>query len=109
MHGLGNDFVVLDAREQPVAMTPALAKALADRGLAGVSFGTGARDTTRLAASSPDLWIDILLYNRAAVAEALAATETSLSELRALIAAGDADALGRYLSAAQRFRQGLDR
>jgi len=33
MHGLGNDFVVIDAREQPVAMTPALAKALADRHL----------------------------------------------------------------------------
>ena len=33
MHGLGNDFVVLDGREQPVAMTPALAKALADRHL----------------------------------------------------------------------------
>ena len=31
MHGLGNDFIVLDAREQPIAMTPALAKALADR------------------------------------------------------------------------------
>ncbi|HXG81006.1 MAG TPA: diaminopimelate epimerase, partial [Sphingomicrobium sp.] len=31
MHGLGNDFVVLDARDQPVSMTPALAKALADR------------------------------------------------------------------------------
>ena len=31
MHGLGNDFVVLDAREQPVTMTPAVAKALADR------------------------------------------------------------------------------
>ncbi|HEU0310516.1 MAG TPA: diaminopimelate epimerase [Sphingomicrobium sp.] len=31
MHGLGNDFVVLDARKQPIAMTPALAKALADR------------------------------------------------------------------------------
>ena len=31
MHGLGNDFVVLDAREQPVAMTPAVAKGIADR------------------------------------------------------------------------------
>ena len=31
MHGLGNDFVVLDAREQPIAMAPQLAKALADR------------------------------------------------------------------------------
>ena len=31
MHGLGNDFVVLDGREEPVTMTPALAKALSDR------------------------------------------------------------------------------
>jgi len=33
MHGLGNDFVVLDAREQTIAMTPQLAKALSDRQL----------------------------------------------------------------------------
>jgi prephenate dehydrogenase len=93
----------------PQAVASALAKALADRGLAGVSFGTGARDTTRLAASSPDMWIDILLYNRAAVVEALEATEHSLAGLRSLIAAGDADGLRAYLAAAQRFREGLDR
>ncbi len=33
MHGLGNDFVVMDGREQAIKMTPALAKALADRQL----------------------------------------------------------------------------
>ena len=31
MHGLGNDFVVIDAREAPVEMTEARARALADR------------------------------------------------------------------------------
>ena len=31
MHGLGNDFVVIDARETDAAVTPALARALADR------------------------------------------------------------------------------
>jgi len=31
MHGLGNDFVIIDAREAPVAMTPARAHAIADR------------------------------------------------------------------------------
>ncbi|MEM8690461.1 MAG: diaminopimelate epimerase [Pseudomonadota bacterium] len=31
MHGLGNDFVVLDARAQDLIVTPALAMALADR------------------------------------------------------------------------------
>jgi len=31
MHGLGNDFVVIDARDAPVAMTRARARAIADR------------------------------------------------------------------------------
>jgi diaminopimelate epimerase len=31
MHGLGNDFVILDARQQAVTITPAIAMALADR------------------------------------------------------------------------------
>jgi len=31
MHGLGNDFVIVDARQEPFAVTPALAKAIADR------------------------------------------------------------------------------
>jgi diaminopimelate epimerase len=31
MHGLGNDFVIVDGRDTPVAMSPALALALADR------------------------------------------------------------------------------
>jgi len=31
MHGLGNDFVILDGRTEPVAMTPATAQAIADR------------------------------------------------------------------------------
>ena len=31
MHGLGNDFVIVDAREAPFEVTPALAKAIADR------------------------------------------------------------------------------
>ncbi len=37
MHGLGNDFVVLDARARAVEMTPALAQRLADRNR-GVGF-----------------------------------------------------------------------
>jgi diaminopimelate epimerase len=36
MHGLGNDFVVVDARAHPVPITPALARAVGDR-----HFGIG--------------------------------------------------------------------
>jgi len=31
MHGLGNDFVVIDARSARIEVTPALARALGDR------------------------------------------------------------------------------
>ncbi len=37
MHGLGNDFVVIDAREAPVEMPPARAHAIADRRI-GIGF-----------------------------------------------------------------------
>ncbi|MGB0746368.1 MAG: diaminopimelate epimerase, partial [Alphaproteobacteria bacterium] len=36
MHGLGNDFVIVDARKVPFAPTPAQAKRIADR-----HFGVG--------------------------------------------------------------------
>ena len=93
----------------PQAVAYALAKALADHALGGVSYGSGARDTTRLAASSPDMWTDILLYNRAALNDALRSTEDELRALRALLDAGDEDGLRAYLEAARRFREGLER
>jgi diaminopimelate epimerase len=31
MHGLGNDFIIVDGRNTPIDMPPARAKALADR------------------------------------------------------------------------------
>ena len=93
----------------PQAVASALARSLADYGLAGVSYGSGARDTTRLAASNPDLWVDILLYNQPAVSEALARTEAHLAELRRLLTTGDQAGLRAYLAAAQDFRKGIER
>ena len=93
----------------PQAVAYALAKALSDRRLGGVSYGSGARDTTRLAASSPDMWLDILLQNGDPLVEALSSVETGVAELRRLIEAGDRQGLELYLEAARDFRRGLDR
>ena len=93
----------------PQAVAYALASTLAAQGLGGVSFGPGARDTTRIAASSPDMWLDIFLYNRRAVSLALERTEASIAELRRALESSDLPALQSYLRAAQAFRRGIDR
>lgn len=93
----------------PQAVAYALARTLAAQGLGGVSFGAGAKDTTRIAASSPDLWLDIFLYNRRAVGLALERTEASLAELRRALESSDLPALQSYLRTAQAFRRGIDR
>lgn len=93
----------------PQAVAYGLAKTLADQGLAGVSFGSGARDTTRIAASEPDMWLEIFMYNRKAIGEALRNTEEKLVELRRALESGDVEGLRSYLLTAQGFRQGIDR
>lgn len=93
----------------PQAIAYALAKVLSDQGLAGVSFGSGARDTTRLAGSSPELWGEVLRYNAGAVGAALERTEEQIAELRRLLSSGDAAGLRAYLEAAQAFRRAIER
>jgi prephenate dehydrogenase len=56
------------------------------------------RDTTRVAASSPAMWRDILLDNRAEVVPLVEKLAANLEALRAAIAAGDADRLEAILS-----------
>ncbi len=93
----------------PQAVAYVLAKAIADQGLGGVSFGPGARDTTRLAASSPEMWVEILLYNREPLSDALRRSEESMAELRRLLTEQDREELRKYLETARAFRQGLER
>jgi prephenate dehydrogenase len=69
--------------------------------------GGGFRDTTRIAASDPDLWLPILAGNRTAVLEALDHYRARLDEIRAAVAADDAVALRRVLDRAARARRRL--
>ncbi|HEY7129753.1 MAG TPA: prephenate dehydrogenase/arogenate dehydrogenase family protein [Nitrospira sp.] len=68
--------------------------------LAGHSGG-GLRDTTRIAASSPEMWRDIFLWNRENVVACICAYERSLGELRKLIQAGDAAGIEKMLERAK--------
>jgi len=92
----------------PQAIAYVLAKALSAQGLGGVSFGSGAKDTMRLAASSPDLWVDVFRQNATPLIGALERLGQEAAELRRLLSAGDAEGLRQYLEAARSFRQGIE-
>jgi prephenate dehydrogenase len=57
------------------------------------------RDTTRVAASSPAMWRDIFLDNRSEVLPLIDALASCVQELRAAVAAGDADRIEKLLVA----------
>jgi prephenate dehydrogenase len=107
MEAMAHDQQLAWTSHLPQAAASALAAALAR--CQGVSFGTGARDTTRLAASSAPLWTELFRMNRGEITKALQSLESELARLRGLITATDAAPLRDFLERARAFRQGLDR
>jgi len=92
----------------PQAVASALARALArEPSLRGASFGSGMRDTTRVAASPAEMWVDILLMNRGPIKEALAGMAGQLATLRALLEREDRSALHAFLEEAAQYRRRL--
>jgi prephenate dehydrogenase len=107
MEAVAHDQQLAWTSHLPQAAASALAATLAR--CQGVSFGTGARDTTRLAGSSAALWTELFRMNRGEITTALQSLETELARLRGLITAADAAPLRDFLERARAFRQGLDR
>ena len=68
--------------------------------------GSGLRDTTRIAASSPEMWRDIALANRAALGRELTALCAVLDELASALDRADAPALEALFARAARTRRG---
>ncbi|WP_038205560.1 prephenate dehydrogenase [Xenophilus azovorans] len=66
--------------------------------------GTGFRDFTRIAASDPAVWRDILLSNREQVLLQSQAFRKALMQMEALIAADDSPGLEQAIAAASRVR-----
>lgn len=75
----------------------------------GATLGPGAKGTTRLAASDPALWTEILLMNRDELLPALRRLEEPLGELEHALETGDAPALAAWLGRAAAWRRGLER
>jgi prephenate dehydrogenase len=69
--------------------------------------GGGFRDFTRIAASSPEMWRDIALQNRAALLVELDRYGAQLAVFRALIDKSDAPGLERLMNEARTSRESL--
>lgn len=87
----------------PQAVSTALALALAGAGVKPDDLGPGGRDTTRLAASSPEMWTDIVLDNAPELRVALAALEQHCRELGAALASADREAVHRFFAGGHRW------
>ncbi|MDE3153085.1 MAG: prephenate dehydrogenase/arogenate dehydrogenase family protein [Gemmatimonadota bacterium] len=70
------------ASHLPHLLSVALALTLCDAGVPHAELGPGGRDVARLAGGSPEMWVDIVAQNRAAIAAALDRFDERLHALR---------------------------
>jgi prephenate dehydrogenase len=107
-----HDHLVAATSHLPHAVAMALSLAVAelvpDDDLRLRFTGSGLRDTTRIAASSPEVWRDIFLANADEVVAACRSASASLDEFADAIADGDAEGLTDLLRDARAARLSLD-
>jgi prephenate dehydrogenase len=88
-----HDQILARASHLPQVVASALAAALAGERVGGreaAAYGAGGlRDTTRIAASSAEMWRDIVLTNRGAIIDSLKLFRRALEEFERAIADGD--------------------
>ncbi len=68
--------------------------------------GGGFRDFTRIAASSPEMWMDIFRANRQHLLEHLSLFEARLAQMKTALQQGDEQSLQQWLQEAAHFRAG---
>ncbi|KIO50021.1 prephenate dehydrogenase/arogenate dehydrogenase family protein [Nitrosospira sp. NpAV] len=67
--------------------------------------GSGFRDFTRIAGSSPEMWRDICLANREALSRQIDAYQKELAALREMLARDDSEAVERIFTSAREARR----
>jgi len=105
-----HDRLVARVSHLPHAAAFALASAVAQGGRVDdfAYAGKGWFDSTRVAASDPELWSDIFLHHPQRLDAGLKAVEAQVKQLRRLIKAGKPAALQVWLKKAAAFRQATE-
>jgi prephenate dehydrogenase len=104
-----HDAILARASHLPQIAASALAAALAEENVEGkwaAGFGAGGlRDTTRIAASSSEMWRDICLTNREAIAAALKLYREAFAQFEQAVACGDGGELVRLFERGRAMRE----
>lgn len=112
VHPERHDLLVAVVSHLPQLAASALMNLAAERarhehaGLLLLAAG-GFRDATRVAASDPELWLEICAENRTSLTAVLDDYAARIAELRRILADGDAEGLRRVLDAARAARRDL--
>jgi cyclohexadieny/prephenate dehydrogenase len=105
-----HDEIVAHISHLPQALATTLACALSQKdGQWRHLSGNGLRDTSRIAASDPAMWIEIFQQNRAAVLIALERYESELAGFRHALEKSDWPALREQLARGKQWRDGFNR
>jgi prephenate dehydrogenase/3-phosphoshikimate 1-carboxyvinyltransferase len=107
MDAAEHDRVVALASHLPQLLAFALCAALAgggDESSVRRLAGSGLRDTTRLAASDAAMWTSIARSNRDAILAAMERFDSTWTELRGAVSAGDGAELARIMNEARAFK-----
>ena len=107
MEAQRHDRIFAAVSHLPHLLSFALVSEIADRDNAAELLGFAAggfRDFTRIAASSPEMWRDIALQNRAALLEEIDRYGARLAVFRELVAKGDGPGLERLMTEARTAR-----
>jgi prephenate dehydrogenase len=106
-----HDRVLAAVSHLPHMLAFALVAELASRQDSADLFsyvGSGFRDFTRIAASSPSMWCDVALANRAALQDELARYRAALDAAARMLAEGDGAGLAALFERASSARRRLD-
>ncbi len=105
-----HDRLFAEVSHWPHAVAFALGAAIGRGGLADAAIefsGGGLRDTSRIAASSPELWAGILLDNAEAVLESADRYQAEIDSIKRALREQDRGALLQILSQSSRWRSRL--
>jgi prephenate dehydrogenase len=104
LEAAGHDALVARISHFPHLIAAAAAKVALENPADGNFGGGGLRDTTRVAGGDPAMWTEIVMENRDALRGVLSHGIREMSEMLAMLEAGDHEALRRWLEDAKTAR-----